>query len=65
MPKLGESIAEATVISWLKNVGDYIAAEETLLEVATDKVDSEVPSPVSGIIKEIRFQKTMWYLLEP
>lgn len=57
MPKLGESIAEATVISWLKNVGDYIAAEETLLEVATDKVDSEVPSPVSGIIKEIRFQK--------
>ncbi|WP_297518112.1 dihydrolipoamide acetyltransferase family protein [Flavobacterium sp.] len=57
MPKLGESIAEATVISWLKNVGDYIAAEETLLEVATDKVDSEVPSPVSGVIKEIRFQK--------
>lgn len=57
MPKLGESIAEATVISWLKNVGDYIAAEESLLEVATDKVDSEVPSPVSGIIKEIRFQK--------
>ena len=57
MPKLGESIAEATVISWLKNVGDFIAAEETLLEVATDKVDSEVPSPVSGIIKEIRFQK--------
>lgn len=57
MPKLGESISEATVISWLKNVGDYIAAEETLLEVATDKVDSEVPSPISGIIKEIRFQK--------
>lgn len=57
MPKLGESIAEATVISWLKNVGDFIAADETLLEVATDKVDSEVPSPVSGVIKEIRFQK--------
>lgn len=57
MPKLGESISEATVISWLKNVGDFISAEETLLEVATDKVDSEVPSPVSGILKEIRFQK--------
>lgn len=57
MPKLGESISEATVISWLKNVGDFISAEETLLEVATDKVDSEVPSPVSGTIKEIRFQK--------
>lgn len=57
MPKMGESISEATIISWTKNVGDYIEAEETLLEVATDKVDSEVPSPVSGIITEIRFQK--------
>ncbi|MFM2213627.1 MAG: hypothetical protein RL427_890 [Bacteroidota bacterium] len=57
MPKMGESISEATIISWLKNVGDYVAAEETLLEVATDKVDSDVPSPVSGVITEIRFQK--------
>ena len=57
MPKMGESISEATIISWTKNVGDYIEAEETLLEVATDKVDSEVPSPVSGTITEIRFQK--------
>ena len=57
MPKMGESISEATIISWTKNVGDYIEAEETLLEVATDKVDSEVPSPVSGVITEIRFQK--------
>jgi len=57
MPKMGESISEATIISWLKNVGDYIEAEETLLEVATDKVDSEVPAPVSGVITEIRFQK--------
>lgn len=57
MPKMGESISEATIINWLKNVGDYIEAEETLLEVATDKVDSEVPSPVSGTITEIRFQK--------
>ena len=57
MPKMGESISEATIISWLKNVGDYVEAEETILEVATDKVDSEVPSPVSGVITEIRFQK--------
>jgi 2-oxoglutarate dehydrogenase E2 component (dihydrolipoamide succinyltransferase) len=57
MPKMGESISEATIINWTKNVGDYIEAEDTLLEVATDKVDSEVPSPVSGTITEIRFQK--------
>ncbi len=57
MPKMGESISEATIINWTKSVGDYIEAEETLLEVATDKVDSEVPSPVSGTITEIRFQK--------
>lgn len=54
---MGESISEATIISWLKNVGDFVDAEETILEVATDKVDSEVPSPVSGTITEIRFQK--------
>ena len=57
MPKMGESISEATIIGWLKNVGDYVEAEETLLEVATDKVDSDVPAPVSGVITEIRFQK--------
>lgn len=54
---MGESISEATIISWLKNVGDFVEAEETILEVATDKVDSEVPSPVSGTITEIRFQR--------
>ena len=57
MPKMGESISEATIISWLKNVGDFVEAEETILEVATDKVDSDIPSPVSGVITEIRFQK--------
>ena len=57
MPKMGESISEATIISWVKNVGDYVEAEETILEVATDKVDSEVPAPASGVITEIRFQK--------
>ncbi len=57
MPKMGESISEATIIAWLKNVGDFVNAEETIVEVATDKVDSDVPSPVSGKITEIRFQK--------
>ena len=57
MPKMGESISEATIIAWLKNVGDFVNAEETIVEVATDKVDSDVPSPVSGTITEIRFHK--------
>jgi 2-oxoglutarate dehydrogenase E2 component (dihydrolipoamide succinyltransferase) len=57
MPKMGESITEATIINWLKNVGDTVVAEETLVEVATDKVDNDVPSPVSGVITEIRFGK--------
>ena len=57
MPKMGESISEATIISWLKNAGDTVNAEETILEVATDKVDSEVQSPVSGVITEILFAK--------
>jgi 2-oxoglutarate dehydrogenase E2 component (dihydrolipoamide succinyltransferase) len=57
MPKMGESISEATIISWMKNVGDFVDAEETLVEVATDKVDSEVQSPVSGTITEIRFSR--------
>jgi 2-oxoglutarate dehydrogenase E2 component (dihydrolipoamide succinyltransferase) len=56
MPKMGESISEATVISWMKNVGDTVEMEETILEVATDKVDSEVPAPCTGVITEIRFQ---------
>jgi len=50
MPKMGESIAEATIIRWLKNEGESIAIDEPLLEIATDKVDSEVPSPQSGIL---------------
>jgi 2-oxoglutarate dehydrogenase E2 component (dihydrolipoamide succinyltransferase) len=57
MPKMGESITEATIINWLKNVGDMVVAEETIVEVATDKVDNDVPSPVSGVITEIRFSK--------
>lgn len=55
MPKLGESITEAAIITWFKNVGDTIEEDEMLLEVATDKVDSEVPSIVSGVIEEILY----------
>jgi 2-oxoglutarate dehydrogenase E2 component (dihydrolipoamide succinyltransferase) len=50
MPKMGESVAEATIIKWSKNEGDTIAADETVLEIATDKVDSEVPAPKGGIL---------------
>jgi len=57
MPKMGESITEATIINWLKNVGDAVVADETIVEVATDKVDNDVPTPVSGVITEIRFSK--------
>lgn len=53
MPKMGESIVEATVLSWLKKPGDKIELEESLLEVATDKVDTEIPSTHAGVIKEI------------
>ncbi len=46
MPKLGESIMEATILKWNKQIGDNIAADETVLEIATDKVDTEVPAPL-------------------
>ncbi|MBV1888349.1 MAG: 2-oxo acid dehydrogenase subunit E2 [Urechidicola sp.] len=57
MPKLGESITEAAIITWFKNVGDTVEEDEMLLEVATDKVDAEVPSIVYGIIDEILFKE--------
>jgi len=53
MPQLGESVTEGTVTRWLKAVGDVVTADEPLLEVSTDKVDTEIPSPVSGILTEI------------
>lgn len=55
MPKLGESIMEATILKWNKKVGDHVKQDETVLEIATDKVDSEVPSTTEGIITEILF----------
>ena len=56
LPKMGESVAEATISNWLKKVGEKIDADEAVLEIATDKVDSEVPSEVSGVLSEILFQ---------
>lgn len=56
MPKMGESVAEATIIQWLKKPGESFREEETLLEVATDKVDSEIPAPCSGILKKVLFE---------
>jgi len=57
MPKMGESIVEATILKWLKNVGDTVEADESILEIATDKVDSEVPSPVSGTLTETLYSE--------
>lgn len=57
MPKMGESITEATILSWKKKVGDKVEQDETILEIATDKVDSEVPSPCSGVIAQILFEE--------
>ena len=57
MPALGESVTEGTVTRWLKNVGDQVAVDEPLLEVSTDKVDTEIPSPVSGTLLEILVQE--------
>ena len=57
LPKMGESVAEATITNWLKQVGDKIEADEAVLEIATDKVDSEVPSEVSGVLIEQLFGK--------
>ncbi len=57
LPKMGESVAEATITKWLKSVGDNIEEDEPIVEIATDKVDSEVPSPSSGILKKILYNE--------
>ncbi|MCW2491380.1 MAG: sucB, partial [Frankiales bacterium] len=54
MPRLGESVTEGTVTRWLKQEGDTVTADEPLLEVSTDKVDTEVPSPASGVLSSIK-----------
>ena len=57
MPQMGVSVSEGTITRWLKNVGDPIVADESLLEISTDKVDTEVPSPGSGVVSEILVQE--------
>jgi 2-oxoglutarate dehydrogenase E2 component (dihydrolipoamide succinyltransferase) len=57
MPKMGESITEATILKWLKKVGDTVKLDEAVLEIATDKVDSEVPSPMAGVITALLFNE--------
>ncbi|HEX4908821.1 MAG TPA: biotin/lipoyl-containing protein, partial [Actinomycetes bacterium] len=56
MPELGESITEGTITRWIKQEGDRVEADEPLFEVSTDKVDTEVPSPVAGVLKSIKVQ---------
>src|SRR5687767_4639858 len=54
MPQMGESVAEGTIVRWLKKVGDRVDRDEPLFEISTDKVDAEIPAPSAGVLKEIR-----------
>src|SRR6266550_2144605 len=54
MPQMGESVAEGTIVRWMKKVGDKVDRDEPLFEISTDKVDAEIPSPAAGILSEIR-----------
>ena len=56
LPKMGESVAEATITGWLKEIGETIDIDETIVEIATDKVDTEVPSEVEGVLVERLFE---------
>jgi pyruvate dehydrogenase E2 component (dihydrolipoamide acetyltransferase) len=57
LPQLGETVTEGTILQWFKSIGDSVAADEPLFEVSTDKVDTEVPSPISGVLTEIRVEE--------
>ncbi len=57
LPELGESVTEGTITRWLKSVGDTVEVDEPLLEVSTDKVDTEIPSPVAGTLLEIKAEE--------
>src|SRR6266478_1362200 len=57
MPQMGESIAEGTIVRWIKKIGDKVDRDEPLFEISTDKVDTEVPSPVEGVLSEIRVKE--------
>ena len=54
MPQMGESIAEGTIVRWIKKVGDRVERDEPLFEISTDKVDAEIPAPAAGVLTEIR-----------
>jgi len=54
MPQMGESVAEGTVVRWIKKVGDTVDRDEPIFEISTDKVDAEIPSPAAGVLLEIR-----------
>src|SRR3954447_12966444 len=57
MPQMGESIAEGTIVKWLKQVGDAVKRDEPLFEISTDKVDAEIPAPISGVLSEIKVKE--------
>src|SRR3954464_16009266 len=57
MPQMGESIAEGTIVRWIKKVGEKVDRDEPLFEISTDKVDAEIPSPAAGVVSEIRVQE--------
>src|SRR5216110_975311 len=57
MPQMGESIAECTIVRWIKKVGDTVERDEPLFEISTDKVDAEIPAPAAGVVAEIRAQE--------
>src|SRR4249919_72489 len=57
MPQMGESIAEGTIVRWIKKVGDKVDRDEPLFEISTDKVDAEIPSPAGGVVSEIRVKE--------
>src|SRR5690606_41679873 len=57
MPQMGESIAEGTIVRWIKQVGDAVDRDEPLFEISTDKVDAEIPSPAAGVLLEIKVKE--------
>src|SRR5919199_6938920 len=57
MPQMGESIAEGTIVRWIKKVGDAVERDEPLFEISTDKVDAEIPSPAAGVLTDIKVRE--------
>src|SRR5688572_7407042 len=57
MPQMGESVAEGTIVRWLKKVGDAVERDEPLFEISTDKVDAEIPSPAAGIVSDVKVKE--------